>query len=210
MTWYTKYVVPTYLDLINELKAKKTIKTDSIFNAFKLIQRQHFIHPSHQHFVGIDRPISIGYGQTNSQPTTVAMMLEWLCPCEGHRILDIGSGSGWTSALLGCIVGKQGQVNGLEKIPELVEFGLDNLRAFSLENVSIQLASRHLGLPNQLFDRILVSAAAVEFPTSLLDQLKPGGILVIPIENDIIRIHKHLDGSLTKSVFKGFRFVPLR
>ncbi len=202
--------MPSYFDLINDLKAKNTIKSESIYKAFKTIERHYFIHESQQHLVGIDRPIPIGFGQTNSQPTTVAMMLEWLCPSEGQTILDIGSGSGWTAALLGYIVGLQGHVYGVERIPELVEFGQNNVSSLSLDNVSIQLASQQLGLPNQLFDRILVSAAADEFPIKLLDQLQPGGTMVLPVINDIFKVDKHHDNSITKTIFNGFRFVPLK
>ena len=102
------------------------MKIDLVKKAFKEINRADFVLPEHLNVVGVDAPLLIGYGQTISQPTTVKMMLEWLDAKPGNKVLDVGSGSGWTTALLSNIVGKKGKVYAVERIPELKEFGEKN------------------------------------------------------------------------------------
>jgi len=149
-------------------------------------------------------------GQTISQPTTVAIMLELLHPKHGNKILDIGSGSGWTTALLACAVGDEGYVEGVERIPSLVEYGRHSLKRAHIDNASIDFADPNvLGKPEHLYDRILVSASANELPSELLKQLKPGGTLVIPILESVWRITKDKSGILHHYELPGFRFVPL-
>ncbi|MEC8678396.1 MAG: protein-L-isoaspartate O-methyltransferase [Candidatus Margulisiibacteriota bacterium] len=199
----------TYKSLIKSLHDETLIKTPALLSAFLKIERHYFIHEDDIPYTGDDKPISIGFGQTNSQPRTVAMMLEWLQPQTGQTILDIGCGSGWTSALLGHITGPSGQVIGLERIPELAQFCTQNIERFNMTHVRIQTATNQLGLPGQTFDRILVSAAAESFPDELINQLNPNGIMVIPVTNDIVVIKKTEDGTCLEQRFSGFRFVPL-
>src|SRR5665213_784816 len=101
----------------------------AIDEAFRTIQRRDFLPADLQEQAYIDAPIPIGFGQTNSQPSTVRMMLEWLDPQPGDKILDVGSGSGWTTALLSYLVEPNGQVYAVEKIPELVAFGRENCQS---------------------------------------------------------------------------------
>jgi len=136
-------------------------------------------------------------------------MLEMLCAKDGDDILDIGSGSGWTTALLSFIVGDKGSVTGLERVDSLVKFGNDNLKKYSFKNSKIIQASDELGIVGKKFDRILVSAAAEEFPSELTLQLKTGGKLVIPVKNSIFEITKKENGELELIEHYGFRFVPL-
>lgn len=137
-------------------------------------------------------------------------MLELLRPLEGEKILDVGTGSGWTTALLASVVGKEGFVEGVERIPPLVEYGLKSLKRARIHNASIELAEHGiLGKPGHLYDRILVSASAEELPMKLLEQLKPGGIMVIPIQESVWRITKEENGVLNGYELPGFRFVPL-
>ena len=136
-------------------------------------------------------------------------MIEMLEPKKGDRILDIGSGSGWTTALLAVIVGVSGSVIGLERVKQLVEFGSSNLEKFNFKNAKIIQAGDNLGIPNETFDRILVSAAAEEFPYELIKQLKTNGKLVIPVKNSILEITKKEDGMIEEIEHYGFRFVPL-
>jgi protein-L-isoaspartate(D-aspartate) O-methyltransferase len=136
-------------------------------------------------------------------------MLELLNPQLGERVLDIGSGSGWTSALLGELVGSKGKVYGVEIIPELVEFGKENIKKFDLSNVEI-LQAKELGLPEQgPFDKILVSASAEELPKELIDQLKMKGVIVLPIKESIWKITKISEDRIEKEEHPGFVFVPL-
>ncbi len=133
-------------------------------------------------------------------------MLEALKIKPDDLILDIGAGSGWTTALMASAAKL---VIGLERIKELVTFANDNLAKYPLSNATILNASRHLGIPHMQFDKILVSAAAHTFPTSLLDQLKPDGILVIPVAHTIIVCHKKSNRHIRSHQFDGFVFVPL-
>jgi len=196
-------------DLVNHLVSKGTLKSTSIIEAFRNIDRADFVLDSTVSDVYEDYPLQIGYQQTISQPTTVAMMLEMLSPEEGDNILDIGSGSGWTTALLSFLVGDGGSVIGLERVDSLVKFGNANLKKYGFKNSKIVQAEDELGIVGEKFDRILVSAAASEFPYSLVEQLKIGGKLVIPVKNSIYEVTKKEDTKIESIEHYGFRFVPL-
>ena len=196
--------------LIDHLIARGALQSPSIIEAFKCCDRILFVPDALQSETYGDYPLPIGEGQTISQPATVAIMLELLQPETGNKILDIGSGSGWTTALLASIVGKEGFVEGLERIPFLVQFSRKNLQKAHINNASITLADPStLGKPGNFYDRILVSASAKNMPKSLLNQLKNGGILVIPIENSVWRFTKNTDGTIDAYELPGFCFVPL-
>jgi protein-L-isoaspartate(D-aspartate) O-methyltransferase len=179
---------------------------------FDRVDRADFLHSKQKDDKLGDYPIPIGYGQTNSQPTTVAFMLELLQPRAGDRVLDIGSGSGWTTALLAEIVGEKGKVFGVEIVPELTKFGQENLSKYDFKQATIHQADKNtLGFPSEApFDKILVSAAAKELPEEFIDQLKVGGRLVVPIKNSVWRIDKTSEKSYEEEEFPGFAFVPLK
>lgn len=183
---------------------------DIVDKAFQKVPRKNFVPPQLRAFADIDTPLPIGYGQTISQPTTVRRMLHWLDARPEHLVLDIGSGSGWTSALLSQIVGLNGSVYAVEKIPELLAFGKENCEKIEARNVTFFLAGREYGLPEHApYDRILVSAAADTLPKELLDQLTNDGKLVIPVKNDILEITKLSDTEHTTKHHSGYTFVPL-
>ena len=182
----------------------------TINQAFQEVKRGSFLPLSSRPLGGFDMPLSISFGQTNSQPTTVRMMLEWLDAKTGQKVLDVGSGSGWTTALLAHIVGKAGKVYAVERIPELVEFGRSNCRKLKILNAEFYAAGQGYGLPQHApYERILVSASADEFPTELLDQLKVGGKLVVPVSSTIYEITKLPKGKIKTIEHPGFIFVPL-
>ena len=202
--------------MIKELIKKGVLKTALIINAFKKTDRADFVLSDFKKEAYRDYPLPIGYNVTISQPTTVAFMLELLEPKKGDKILDIGSGSGWTTELLSQIVGKKGKVFGVEIIPELVEFGRKNLSKYNKKNVfyknaEIILAKKDiLGFSKKApFDKILVSAMAKKLPKELVNQLSISGILVIPIKNSIWRIDKISENEIKEKEFYGFNFVPL-
>ncbi|MEK9658171.1 MAG: methyltransferase domain-containing protein [bacterium] len=197
-------------ELILHMTEKGALKSIDLIQAFETMDRRFFVAESQQKHCYEDRPLPIGLNQTISQPSTVAITLEQLAPEPGQQILDIGCGSGWTSALLGQIVGKQGQVLGLDRLAELLALGQQHLQHWDLPHVTLALAGPTLGAPGHTFDRILVSAAAKTFPESLLTQLRPNGRLVIPVTHDIVVCHKHVDGRVDSEYLSGFRFVPLR
>ena len=186
------------------------LKTPEIIEAFLKIDRANFIPDEFKDKTYIDAPLPIGKGQTISQPSTVAFMLELLHPKKDDKILDIGSGSGWTTALLCQIVGKEGLVIGVERIDELVKTGQNNLSKFNFgKNCFIKKATSSIGIPGEKFDKILVSASAKHFPKELLEQLKISGTLVIPVKNSIFKFEKISDTLVQKSEYPGFIFVPL-
>lgn len=196
--------------LIHHLIAAGVLRTQSLIDAFRKCDRILFVPEEFYPYAYEDRPLPIGSAQTISQPYTVAIMLELLSPEIGNRVLDIGSGSGWTTALLSSSVGSSGVVEGIEIVPSLVEYGNKNLAKAGIHNASITLTDpTSLGKPGELYDRILVSASADDMPTALFDQLKPDGILVVPVRNSIWCITKKRDGRITYDEFPGFRFVPL-
>ena len=182
-----------------------------IDEAFQNVRRAYFVPEDFIVDADFDIPLPIGYEQTISQPTTVRLMLEWLDAQPGEKILDIGSGSGWTAALLSDIVGPKGSVFAVEIIPELLEFGRNNCENFGIENAKFFLANKKsLGLPKYApYDRILVSASAQELPLELLDQLKISGKLVIPVKSSIMEVTKKSESDYDSIVHPGFVFVPL-
>jgi len=190
------------------------LRSPKIIKAFEKVNRKDFVRSEYVGRAYDDIPLPIGYNQTISQPTTVAFMLELLELKEGLKVLDVGSGSGWTTALLANIVGKKGEVVGVELIPELVNFGRENIGKYcNGSNVNIFPAEGTIGYPlKSPYDRILVSASADEIPLELIKQLKVSGVLVIPVKNSIYKlIRKSNDISdVSKEEYPGFVFVPLR
>lgn len=184
--------------------------TARLERAFAAAPREAFLPEEMKQLADEDRPLSIGFDQTNSQPSTVRRMLEWLNASPGAHVLDVGSGSGWTTALLAHLVGPSGTIDAVERIPQLVAFGRQNCDALGMTNVKFHQADGGFGWPDEApYDNILVSAGADELPHELVDQLKDGGTLVIPIRDEIEVITKAEDGAVGMTRYPGFLFVPL-
>ena len=198
-------------ELIERLIEEGYLKTSSVIAAFKRIKREDFTLDEMRSEAGVNAPLPIGFGQTISQPLTVAFILELLQAKKGMKVMDIVCGSGWTSCLLADIVGSQGEVFAIERIPELHEFGKNNSKKYQFTNLHFLCADGSRGLKNKApFDRILVSAAAWKIPTQLKEQLAQNGRMVIPTaKQDLRLIEKTNNGVLHESVFPGFVFVPL-
>ncbi|MFN7088233.1 MAG: protein-L-isoaspartate O-methyltransferase family protein [Candidatus Paceibacteria bacterium] len=235
--------------LIEELIRWGYLKTPLIIEAFKKIDRKDFVPEDLKSEAYFDHPLPIGFGQTISQPGVVALMLEYLEPKPGQKILDIGSGSGWTTTLLAYIVSKPpkpttpksantsilpsireiaggekepaGRVFGIERIPELKEFGQKNCAKYDFVKSGIttflcQDGSK--GLPSEApFDRIQAAAAAKDIPQAWKEQLKVGGRIVAPIVRQatfygdrMLLIVKESENKFKEEEVPGlYAFVPL-
>jgi len=212
------------MGFIDSLIKDKWLKTPRIIDAFKKIKRVDFMSEDSKDLADLNEALPIGYGQTISQPLVVAFMLEQLLPKPGDKILDIGSGSGWTTALMAEIVGDRGKVIAIEIIPELKEFGQKNTAKYNFIKKGIAkfiCADGSKGYKKEApFDGILASASAHpvrnfvsngarELPTAWKEQLKVKGRIVTPINNSIWKFEKKNENEFEEKEFPGFAFVPL-
>jgi len=214
------------VDLIDSLIKNGWLKTPRIISAFRKIKRKDFIparNATHSVAGGteeleglaeINEAMPIGYGQTISQPLVVAFMLEQLQPRPGEKILDIGSGSGWTTALLAHIVGNKGKIIAIEVIPELKRFGEKNAAKYNFAEKGIVRFIRADGSKGceeeAPFDKILASAAVQgEIPRAWKEQLKIEGKIVTPVKSSIWVLKKKSEREFKEKEYPGFVFVPL-
>lgn len=192
------------------LAASGTLRTPHIIAAFGAVPRSLFVPPEHAFAaVTVDAPLSIGHGQTVSQPTTVATMLELVQPKPGEKVLDVGTGSGWQAALLAQCVGPQGRVMTMERIPELARQAEEYLQKFP--NVEILVGDASKGVPARApYDVIISAASSAEIPPVWIEQLTVGGRLLHPIAGMGLRVLcKDADGRITREDYPGYVFVPL-
>lgn len=199
------------------LQEEGYLVTPEIIQAFEEIDRADFMPAAehggpHEH-AEEEIPVAIGYGQTISQPLTVALMLEWLRPRKGDTVLDVGAGSGWTAALLARIVGQTGKVIAIERVPQLKELAARNIAKYPGLAVTVLQGDGSRGVPDMApFDRIHVAAGAKTVPPALFAQLAVGGTMVIPIGEHVHTmhvIHKLSETTQTEETIPGFSFVPL-
>ena len=146
------------------------------------VPREEFVPEHLRHMAYIDEPLPIGHGQTISAPSMVAIMTSHLKARPGHKVLEIGTGSGYQAAVLAEIVGDEGHVYTVERIPELAEMARRNLeRTGYAKRVTVIVGDGSQGYRDKApYDRIIVTASSPDIPRPLIEQLKPGGILVIP------------------------------
>jgi protein-L-isoaspartate(D-aspartate) O-methyltransferase len=202
------------MTLIEDLIEEGWLKTPKIIEAFKKVKRVDFLPENLKDLAELNEALPIGWGQTISQPLVVAFMLELLDPKEGEKILDIGSGSGWTSALLAEIVGQRGKVIGIEIVPELADFGKSNVEKYNFVEkgiVEIFCSDGSKGFAKEApFDKILCSASVQkEVPKAWKEQLKVGGKIVTPIGTSIWLFIKRSEKEFEGFEYPGFVFVPL-
>lgn len=176
-----------------------------------VIRRADFLPEAQRPYADLDEPLPLLPGSTNSQPSTVRFMLEALAPLPGQRVLDIGSGSGWTSALLGHLVGEHGEVLGLDISAPLIDFAREANASYHQPWVRFELVEPGvLGTPGCTWDRILVSADAGRLPAELTRQLGDGGRMVLPVGNDLLLVTRQDDQLDVVTLPGRWRFVPLR
>jgi protein-L-isoaspartate(D-aspartate) O-methyltransferase len=179
--------------------------------AYERLDRRLFL-DTLQDMAAIDGPLPIGYGQTISQPSLVLQMTQWLEPFETCRVLEIGTGSGYQTALL---AGVCSRVYTVERIEPLHQRAKERLALLGYSNISLRLGDGWQGWPEEApFDRIIVTAAARELPEALTEQLNPGGVMIIPLGREgaiqeLVRVRKDTDGLLKTEVLEYVRFVPL-
>lgn len=202
--------------LINDLIKKGFLKDEKVIEAFSEINRAEFLPENFFKEGTRDVALPIGYGQTISQPSVVSLMLSLLDVKEGQKVLDVGSGSGWTVALLCHIVGRNGYVGAIERIEELLDWGKKNVDKYGYVKdgregqAEFFLGDGARGLSKRApFDRILVSASSDFIPLALKKQLKIGGKMVIPVRNNLWFLEKKDSDKFDQKIYPGFSFVPL-
>ncbi len=182
-----------------------------VIEAIKKATRKLFVPESMKERAYEDNPLPIGYGQTISQPSMVAVMTQELGVREGNKVLEVGTGSGWQAAILKELAGIKGKVVSVERIPELAEFARKNFEKAGYE-VEVQVGDGSLGWGKEKYDRIIVTAGAPEIPQMLVEQLKIGGRMVIPVGGryyqELAVVDKEKEGIRVEKK-GGCIFVPL-
>ena len=205
-------ILKTNGELIDYLVSSGVIKSPRLAQAWRRVDRADFVPSQLRPQAYVDEPLPLGRGQTISQPSTIAFMLELLQPEPGQRVLEIGAGSGYVAALLAEIVGRTGEVIALERLMPLVEQARLSLKPYHYSWLELLHADGSLGYPDSReFERILVSAAAVVLPPELNSQLSLNGRLVAPVgeyPQDIILRQRTARG-FKEQQYPGFVFVPL-
>ena len=199
-------------DLIIHLKNSKFLTDKNVESAFRNIPRHEFVLESDLDDAYDNEPLAILKNQTISQPGVVARMTEWLDVKDGQNILDIGTGSGWQSAILSYLAGK-GNVFSVERHPELVKFAQENLKKLNIDNVHVVLGDGSIGYDKESpYDRIIITAACSEIPLPLIEQLKDDGLIIAPVgdsSQSLVLLQKTLKGVVEIKNQPKFIFVPL-
>ncbi len=195
---------------IEQLAQDGRIRTKAIINAFLRIDRINFVPDEFKDGAYLDMPVSIFGGMTTSQPSTIAFMLEKLRPRKGDKVLEVGTGSGYLTALLAVLVGEKGRVFSIEYFPELKSFAESNLRQYGFMNITLLGGDGRNGFPQAApFDKIVSSAETKEIPKAWEEQLKIGGSILTPIDSKIVLAKKAAKDKFNAEFFPAFSFVPL-
>ena len=193
--------------LIVYWRNSNTVTDETVLSALEKVPRENFVLKEHKESAYFDVPLPLMAGQTISQPTTVAIMTNALELKSGQKVLEVGTGSGYQAAILSELVGSKGKVYTIERIKALVNFAKKNLKGY--KNINIIHGDGTKGYAKAApYNRIIVTAAAAELPEIIFEQLKEGGIMVIPIEDHMFKITK-VKGKPKMEDFGLFAFVPL-
>jgi protein-L-isoaspartate(D-aspartate) O-methyltransferase len=188
------------------------VRNPDVLRVMRATPRHLFVPTGVRFMAYEDRPLPIGYGATISQPYVVALMTELLAPAKKHRILEIGSGSGYQAAILGQLAA---EVYSVEIVPELARSAAKTLRELGYTNITVRQGDGYKGWPERAsFDGIMVTAAPPEIPQALVAQLSRGGRLVAPIgsmwNQELIVIEKKADGRISRRSMGAVSFVPMK
>ncbi len=195
----------------NQLQSRG-IRDDAVLEVMRSVERHNFVPENYRDRAYSDGPLPIGHGQTISQPYIVAFMTEQLQVSSQHKILEIGTGSGYQAAILGELAK---HVFTIEIIPELAEGAKNILNHLSYKNITVRAGDGYKGWPEEApFERIMVTAAPTEVPQELIDQLAPGGRMILPVGAQFLVqylwvIEKDDQGTVTKEKILPVRFVPM-
>lgn len=197
--------------VVNQL-IRRGVKDAKTLEAMKNVPRHEFVRTDDLKRAYNDRPLPIGYGQTISQPYIVAYMTEILNIQGGEKVLEIGTGSGYQAAILAYV---GASVYSVEIIPELYMQAKERVKKLGLSNIRLLASDGYYGwAENGPYDRIIVTAAAGHIPLPLVNQLKPGGKMIIPVGQawavqSLVLVEKKADGRVTTRNLLAVRFVPL-
>tara|TARA_B100000929_G_scaffold182711_1_gene144651 strand:- start:423 stop:1112 length:690 start_codon:yes stop_codon:yes gene_type:complete len=195
----------------NQLQSRG-IRDDAVLEVMRSVERHNFVPENYRDRAYSDGPLPIGHGQTISQPYIVAFMTEQLQVSSQHKILEIGTGSGYQAAILGELAK---HVFTIEIIPELAEGAKNILNHLNYKNITVRAGDGYKGWPEEApFERIMVTAAPTEIPQTLIDQLAPGGRMILPVGAQFLVqylwvIEKDDQGTVTKEKILPVRFVPM-
>lgn len=199
-------------DLIIYLKNSKFLTDEKVESALQNIPRHEFVPESELEYAYDNEPLPIMKNQTISQPGVVTRMTEWLDIKNGQNILEIGTGSGWQSAILSYLVGS-GTIYSIERHPELAKFAQENLKKLKIDNVHVILGDGTLGYSQASpYDRIIITAACTEIPLPLLDQLSENGLIIAPVggsSQSLVLLQKTSKGIVEIKNQSKYVFVPL-
>ena len=212
MTKIEKKYRKTINDLIIYLKNSKFLTDNRVESALRNIPRHEFVPESELDYAYNNEPLPIMKNQTISQPGVVTRMTEWLDVKDGQKILEVGTGSGWQSAILSYLVGS-GSIYSIERHPELVKFAQENLKKLNIDNVHVILGDGSIGYPKESpYDRIIITAACSEIPLPVLDQLKENGLILAPVgdsSQSLVLLQKTSKGLVEIKKQSKYVFVPL-
>jgi protein-L-isoaspartate(D-aspartate) O-methyltransferase len=207
------FINQSHEELIKHLETDGYLQTQAIIDAFRKIDRRDFVLPEFQAEAYLDSALPIGFDQTISQPLTVAFMLELLRPKSGERVLDIGAGSGWQTAILSELVGETGKVVAVERIKELGEMAETNLKKYGFidsARTKVIVADGSKKIEEEApFNKIIAAASAEEIPEAWKEELVVGGRIVAPVKQSIIVLEKIKVDQFESREYFGFSFVPL-
>ena len=197
-------------DMVRTQIEARGIRDARVLDVLRRVPRERFVPESERRFAHSDGPLSIGFGQTISQPYIVALMTELLRPHAEMRVLEIGTGSGYQTAVLAECVG---EVYTVEIVSELSARAAQVLRTLGYSNVRFRVGDGSLGWPEHApYEGILVAAAPAEVPRALLEQLAPGGRLILPVgtgdDQRLLRIVRN-DSGFAEDAVAPVRFVPM-